>query len=40
VIFSRLMPYDEFNTFSGMYGVFNEGSNRGLLKRYKVMKKR
>lgn len=40
VIFSRLLPYDEFNTFSGMYAVFDEGSNRGLLKRYKVMKKR
>lgn len=40
VIFSRLLPYDGFNTFSGMYAVFDEGSNRGLLKRYKVMKKR
>lgn len=40
VIFSRLLPYDGFNAFSGMYAVFDEGSNRGLLKRYKVMKKR
>lgn len=40
VIFSRLLPYNEFNAFSGMYAVFDEGSNRGLLKRYKVMKKR
>ena len=40
MIFSRLLPYDEFNTFSGMYGILDEGSNRGLLKRYKVMKKR
>jgi hypothetical protein len=40
VIFSRLLPYDEFNAFSGMYAVFDEGNNRGLLKRYKVMKKR
>ena len=23
-----------------MYGILDEGSNRGLLKRYKVMKKR
>jgi hypothetical protein len=40
VLFSRLLPYGKFNAFSGMYAVFNEGSNRGLLKRYKVMKKR
>jgi hypothetical protein len=40
VIFSLLLPYDELNAFSGMYAVFDEGSNRGLLKRYKVMKKR
>jgi len=40
VIFSRLLPYEKFNAFSGMFAVFNEGSDRSLLKRYKVMKKR
>lgn len=40
VIFSRLLPNEQFNTFSGMYAVFNEGSDRALLRRYKVMKKR
>lgn len=40
VIFSRLLPYEQFNAFSGMFAVFNEGCDRALLKRYKVMKKR
>jgi hypothetical protein len=40
VIFSRLLPNEQFNAFSGMYAVFDEGSDRALLKRYKVMKKR
>jgi hypothetical protein len=40
VVFSRLLPYEKFNAFSGMIAVFNEGSDRSLLKRYKVMKKR
>ena len=40
VIFSRLLPNEQFNTFSGMYAVFDEGNDRALLKRYKVMKKR
>lgn len=40
VIFSRLLPYEQFNAFSGMFAVFNESSDRSLLKRYKVMKKR
>lgn len=40
VIFSRLLPYEQFNAFSGMFAVFNEGSDRALLKRYKVMKRR
>jgi hypothetical protein len=40
VIFSRLLPNKQFNTFSGMYAIFDEGSDRALLKRYKVMKKR
>jgi hypothetical protein len=40
VIFSRLLPNEQFNTFSGMYGVFDQGSDRALLKRYKVMKNR
>jgi hypothetical protein len=40
VIFSRLLPNGQFNCFSGMYAVFNEGNDRALLKRYKVMKRR
>ncbi len=40
VLFSRLLPYEKFNAFSGMYAAFDEGSDRSLLKRYKVMKKR
>ena len=40
VIFSRLLPYKQFNAFSGMFAAFNESSDRSLLKRYKVMKKR
>jgi hypothetical protein len=40
VIFSRLLPYEQFNAFSGMFAVFDEGSDHALLKRYKVMKKR
>jgi hypothetical protein len=40
VIFTRLLSYEQFKAFSGMYAVFNEGNNRSLLKRYKVMKKR
>ena len=40
VMFSRLLPYAEFNGFSGMFAVFEPGGDRALLKRYKVMKKR
>jgi hypothetical protein len=40
IIFSRLLPYEDFNAFSGMYAVFAEQNDRSLLKRYKVMKKR
>ncbi|MGD2182807.1 hypothetical protein [Lusitaniella coriacea] len=40
VIFSRLLPFEQFNAFSGMLAAFNEGSDRALLKRYKVMKQR
>jgi len=40
VIFSRLLPYEEFNAFSGMFALFNEESDRSLLKRYNTMKKR
>lgn len=40
VIFSRLLPYEQFNAFSGMFALFDEGSDRFLLKRYKVMKSR
>ena len=40
IIFSRLLPYEKFNAFSGMFAVFNESSDRSLLKRYKVMKNR
>jgi hypothetical protein len=40
IIFSRLLPCKQFNAFSGMFAAFDEGSDRSLLKRYKVMKKR
>ena len=40
ILFSRLLPYENFNAFSGMYAVFPSGGDRALLKRYKVMKKR
>ncbi len=40
VIFTRLLPYTQFNGFSGMFAVFEPGGDRALLKRYKVMKKR
>jgi hypothetical protein len=47
VIFSRLLPFAEFNGFSGMFAAFESGGdggafqgNRALLKRYKIMKKR
>ena len=40
VIFSRLLSNEELNCFSGMVAVFDEGSDRALLKRYKVMKNR
>ena len=40
ILFSRLLPYENFNAFSGMYAVFPSGDDRALLKRYKVMKKR
>jgi hypothetical protein len=40
VIFSRLLPYEHFNAFSGMFAVFTPEVDRSLLKRYKVMKKR
>jgi hypothetical protein len=39
VIFSRLLPYAEFNAFSGMFAAFAT-EERALLKRYKVMKNR
>ena len=38
VLFSRLLPFEEFNAFSGMYAVFQD--DRNLMKRYKIMKKR
>jgi len=40
VIFSRLLPFEKFNAFSGMFAGFNESNDRSLLKRYKVMKNR
>jgi hypothetical protein len=40
VVFSRLLPFAEFNGFSGMFAAFEPGGDRALLKRYKVMKKR
>ncbi len=38
VLFSRLLPFEEFNAFSGMYAVFL--GERHLIKRYKILKKR
>jgi len=38
ILFSRLLPFEEFNAFSGMYAVFPGDHN--LIKRYKIMKKR
>ena len=38
VLFSRLLPFEEFNAFSGMYAAFP--NDRRLMKRYKIMKKR
>lgn len=40
VIFSRLLPYEDFNAFSGMFAAFRDLSDRFLLKRYHIMKKR
>jgi hypothetical protein len=40
IIFSRLLPYEGFNAFSGMYGIFRDTNDRALLKRYKIMKNR
>ena len=40
VLFSRILPYEHFNAFSGMFAVFDEASDKALLKRYKVMKQR
>jgi hypothetical protein len=40
VIFSRLLPNEHFNGFSGMLAAFDKQNVRSLLKRYKVMKKR
>lgn len=40
VVFSRLLPFAEFNGLSGMFAVFEPGEDRALLKRYKIMKKR
>ncbi len=40
VIFTRLLPNDHFNAFSGMFAIFDPDKDRSLLKRYKVMRKR
>lgn len=40
VVFSRLLPFADFNGLSGMFAVFEPGGDRALLKRYKIMKKR
>jgi hypothetical protein len=40
VLFTRLLPSEQFNSFSGMFAVFYGGNDRALLKRYRVLKKR
>ncbi|MEM8641856.1 MAG: hypothetical protein AAGG51_24025 [Cyanobacteria bacterium P01_G01_bin.54] len=40
VVFSRILPTEAFKVFSGMFAAFDGSSDRALLKRYKVMKKR
>lgn len=40
LIFTRLIPFHDVYTTSGIFGAFKPSSDKHLLKRYKVMKKR
>jgi hypothetical protein len=40
LIFTRIVPFSEFNMTSGMFCLFPENSERNLLKRYKIMIKK
>lgn len=38
LIFTRIIPFPDFNMSSGIYFAFPENSERALLKRYKIMR--
>lgn len=40
LIFTRIVPYPDFNMTSGMFCLFEARTSKTLLKRFKVMKKR
>jgi tRNA threonylcarbamoyladenosine modification (KEOPS) complex Cgi121 subunit len=40
LMFTRIVPYPDFNMTSGMFCLFEAGTAKTLLKRFKVMKKR
>ncbi len=40
LMFTRIIPLSEFNVTSGMFCIFPEHSQKSLLKRYKIMKKK
>ena len=40
LMFTRIVPFPDFNMTSGMFCLFPENSQRSLLKRYKIMKKK
>ena len=40
LIFTRIIPLPDFNMSSGIYFAFPENSQRSLLKRYKIMRKK
>jgi hypothetical protein len=40
LVFTRILPFPEFNMTSGMYCFFSETSERYLLKRYQTMSKK
>ena len=40
LMFTRILPFSDFNMASGMFGIFPENSERHLMKRYNIMRKR
>jgi hypothetical protein len=40
LMFTRIVPFPDFNMTSGIFFIFPEHSEKSLLKRYKVMKKK